>query len=38
MAVPLTPNPLIYSSKTPEIYNPVLSPGHMNNVLLNLSN
>lgn len=32
----MTPNPLIYRSKTPEI-NTFLSLGHMNNLLLNLS-
>lgn len=37
MVAPLMPNPLIYSWKTPEIYS-VLSLGHMNNLLLNLSN
>lgn len=37
MAVPLMPNPLICSSETPEIYS-ILALGHMNNLLLNLSN
>lgn len=32
----MTPNPLIYRSKTPEM-NTFLSLGHMNNLLLNLS-
>lgn len=34
--ISFTPNPLIYSSETPEIYS-VLLLGHMNNLLLNLS-